>query len=53
MTTDEINALALLLSEKTPAHLLSSMELRTVLEFLKGRGYLRTPLARFEGEEAA
>jgi len=43
MSADEIAALALLLAERTPAHLLSSMELRTVLEWLRCRGYLRHP----------
>jgi hypothetical protein len=43
MNADEIAALALLLAERTAAHQLSSMQLRGVLEFLKGRGYLRQP----------
>jgi hypothetical protein len=43
MTSEEIAALAITLQAHTPAHILSSMELRTVLEFLKGRGYLRSP----------
>jgi hypothetical protein len=43
MTADEIAALALVLQAHTPAHILSSMELRTVLEFLRGRHYLVRP----------
>jgi hypothetical protein len=43
MNADEIAALALLLAERTAAHQLSSMQLRGVLEFLRGRGYLVKP----------
>jgi hypothetical protein len=44
MTADEIAALAITLQAHTPAHILSSMELRTVLDFMKGRGFLRRPV---------
>jgi hypothetical protein len=42
-TADEIAALALVLQAHTAAHQISSMELRAVLEFLRGRGYLVRP----------
>lgn len=41
MTDDDLNALAMTLQAHTPMHKLSSMEVRTVLEFLKGRGFLK------------
>jgi hypothetical protein len=39
VTQDELHALVRLLQEKTPLHLLSNMEARTVFEFLQQRGY--------------
>jgi hypothetical protein len=44
VTTDEIADLAQLLAEKTSlGAVCSNMQLRSALEFLKGRGYLRKP----------
>lgn len=43
MTDAEINALALIMANCTPMHQLSSMEARSCLEWLRGRGYLVKP----------
>jgi hypothetical protein len=44
LTNEEIVSLALTLQACTPLAALSSMEARTVLEVLRGRGYLRRPV---------
>jgi hypothetical protein len=44
VTPDDIGVLAMLLAEKTSLGAnCSNMEIRTILEFLKGRGYLVRP----------
>lgn len=43
MNADEIAALALVLQAHTPMERLSNMEVRGVLEFLRGRHYLAKP----------
>lgn len=43
MNADEIAALALVLQAHTPMERLSNMEVRSVLEFLRGRLYLAKP----------
>jgi hypothetical protein len=39
MTEAELRELVVLLHAKTPAERLSAMEIRTIIEFLDGRGY--------------
>lgn len=39
MTESELRELVVLLHAKTPAERLSAMEIRTIIEFLDGRGY--------------
>jgi hypothetical protein len=43
VTEEDLHALVRLLQEKTPLHLLSNMEARTVFEFLQMRGYVIAP----------
>lgn len=43
MNADDIAALAIVLATHTPMNRLSNMEVRTVLDFLKGRGFLVKP----------
>jgi hypothetical protein len=43
MTPDDIAALAMTLAACTPMERLTNMEIRSALEFLKGRGYLVRP----------
>jgi hypothetical protein len=51
MTQDEIAALAMLLAEKTSlGALCSNMEIRTALEFMAGRGFLRSLQAKADAE---
>jgi len=42
LTDKEIEALAILLQNHTPVGRLSNMEVRTVLDFMQGRGYAIT-----------
>jgi hypothetical protein len=48
VTEADLGALVRMLQEKTPLHQLSSMEARTVFEFLQQRGYviILTPTER-------
>ena len=39
MTESELRELVVLLHAKTPAERLSAMEIRTIIEFIEGRGY--------------
>lgn len=43
MTDAELHALVRLLQEKTPLHLLSNMEARTVFEWMLQQNYKITP----------
>ncbi len=43
MSDEDIRQLAITAANQTPLHLLSNMEARTVLEWLRGRGYLVKP----------
>lgn len=45
MTTDEITALAIVLQAHTAAFQLPNMELRSMLEFMRARGFLVQPKA--------
>ena len=43
MTAEDIAALALILQQHTPCERLTNMEVRSILEFLRGRLFLVKP----------